>query len=223
MCDKTHIFPVMLDTVKQNIINILKEGQSYTDLELAKATNTPANIIDQHLLNLLDKGIITEERRDDIRHFKLIKLTKADILMHNIDETPIFYVEKNHTKGEDFKYCRSCYSHLAGYVGVLITSKLVEKAYIHLNVDHYDITPEGRRFFERIDIDIIELQQKKKLCAKTCFDWTEQTFHIGGPLGSAIFNQCLKSGWIQKQASSRVITFTEKGKTALKRILDITL
>lgn len=213
----------MQDTIKKNIINILKEGRSFTDEELAVATNTPTNIIDQHLLSLIDKGIVTEERQDDIRQYKLIKLNKEDLLKLNVLEARINPIVKNHTKGNDFKYCRSCYSHLAGKVGVLITSKLVEQSYIRLSGEHFEITSMGRRFFDSIGIDIIELQNKKKMCAKTCLDWSEQEYHIGGLLGSAIFSQFLKSGWIKKQLGSRIVTFTDKGQAELKRILDIEL
>jgi predicted transcriptional regulator len=213
----------MQDTIKNNILNILKEGRSFTDKELAVATNTPTNIIDQHLLSLIDKGIVTEERQDDIRQYKLIKLNKEDLLKLNVVDTRINPIVKNHTKGNDFKYCRSCYSHLAGKVGVMITSKLVEQSYIRLSGEHYEITPAGRRFFDSIGIDIIELQNKKKMCAKTCLDWSEQEFHIAGLLGSAIFSQFLKSGWIKKQPGSRVVTFTDKGQVELKRILDLDL
>jgi hypothetical protein len=55
------------------------------------------------------------------------------------------------------------------------------------------------------------------LFAYACPDWSENGhFHIGGLIGAFLCNRCLKTGWIERDTTTRGIKLTETGKAALE-------
>lgn len=208
------------DTIELYISDALKEGKALTKKQLTEVTQVSEVMIQFHLQAMKEAGSILEDAKNQFRlAMSVDKEAGASKLMANVDKSS----NAIRTKGTDFKYCRSCYSHLAGKVGVMITNQLESHGYIRLVGDIYEVTPEGRRFFNQFHIDVIELQHKKKIFAKVCLDWSEKEFHLSGLLGTSFMNHMLSAGWMQKEAGSRVVSVTEKGKKELKRILDINL
>lgn len=215
--------PNFNDPISQSIIRILAKGRAITAIELANAVKTTQELIYIQLDSMVKNEIIAVENQGRRVYFKMANSASArSIIQNNQLEIP----EKAKivsTKDAGFRYCRSCYSHLAGTVGVMITSKLESLNYITEVDDIYEITQEGRLFFDQFHIDIIELQLKKKIFAKTCLDWSERKHHLGGLLGTAFLSKMLVLGWMVKEQGSRNITITPRGKLKLKKLLDINI
>ena len=65
----------------------------------------------------------------------------------------------------DFDYCRTCYRHLAGYVGVTISEAMEEQGYVKKSDAIYLVTKRGWDWLSQFDIS--ERDYKKK---PTCDD-----------------------------------------------------
>lgn len=123
----------------------------------------------------------------------------------------------------DVIYCRTCYRHLAGKIGVQITQQMILKKIIRLQGKEFKVTEKGRAFFLEFNIDPDALQKQKKIFSKACLDGSERQYHLAGSLGSALFFSFLHLRWFRKKEDSRAILITPKGKKGLKDSLDLNL
>src|SRR5690606_21576889 len=121
------------------------------------------------------------------------------------------------------KYCRTCYDHLAGKVGVLITEALLVQKIIELKKDTYIVTKKGELFFSALEIDIDELKNLRRIFARPCLDWSERKHHLAGSLGAAILNKMISLHYMRKTENSRAIVITTKGKLYLYENLKISI
>jgi predicted transcriptional regulator len=112
------------------------------------------------------------------------------------------------------KYCRTCYDHLAGKVGVSLTEKLLETKIIRHDGDEFSPTKKGVAFFKTLEIDVHSLRQSRRFFAKPCLDWSERKYHMAGSLGAALLNTMLENDWIRKTRDSRAVIVTAKGQKA---------
>lgn len=215
--------PFFNDQISQNIIQILSKGRAITAIELANAVKVKPELIYIQLDSMVKSEVIAVENQGRRAYFKMANTATAQSIIQNIQLNISEKIKTLSPKDVDFRYCRSCYSHLAGTVGVMITSKLEEFNYITEVEDIYEITQEGRLFFDQFHIDIIELQLKKRIFAKTCLDWSERKHHLGGLLGTALLSKMLVLGWMIREEGSRNIQITPRGKLELKRLLDINI
>ena len=117
---------------------------------------------------------------------------------------------------------RSCYDHLAGRLGVSITDALVERGAIHHDGDDdFELTLRGDRFLTEIGVDVGLARTKHRRFARICIDWSERRPHLAGALGAAVRDRFLRSGWIELDATSRVLRITPQGRTALTDVFSV--
>lgn len=59
------------------------------------------------------------------------------------------------------KYCRTCYDHLAGYVGVTITEAMVEQGFLIKSENIYLVTKKGWDWFLQFGISESSLEKNR--------------------------------------------------------------
>jgi hypothetical protein len=112
----------------------------------------------------------------------------------------------------ELRYARSCYDHLAGNLAVKIFDDLTTKHLLDKRGERLDLTPHGKRFFEKRGIDIDALSRANRPLCRTCLDWSERRSHLAGQLGAAIFDAILAHGWAARVRRSRVVRFAKGGE-----------
>jgi len=115
---------------------------------------------------------------------------------------------------------RTCYDHLAGRLGVGIADVLIARGHIVLAGDDAAITNSGRQFFEALGVDPAAVPGRRP-CCRACLDWTERRPHLAGKLGSALAQQFLARGLIERQRGSRALTVTPAGRRRLFEIFGL--
>lgn len=90
----------------------------------------------------------------------------------------------------ELHYCRSCYNHLAGKIGVLLTQYLRDKKFITLSKenhnDHFFVIHKRKRFFKNLGLDIDILRQEKGHFTKVCLDFGDRKYHLDNLSGLAL-------------------------------------
>jgi len=125
-------------------------------------------------------------------------------------------------EGRELRFCRSCYDHLAGQIGVAVTQALQNRRCIAMADDQqFRLTPDGVRWFEAIGIDAQALKPTRRGIARPCLDWTERTYHLAGPLGRHLLANFITRGWLRRAKESRRLLAPPKGQLELKQRLDI--
>lgn len=212
-----YITSLIGDPVRTNILWTLLDSRAYTATELAINAETSPQNISMHLKKLIEADLLTVESQG--RH-KYYRLARPDIA-YAMEAIANLIPNEKHKKiisnqdNSAIKYCRTCYDHLAGKVGVLITEALLEQQIIETNRNIYNVTKKGDLFFSELEINIDELKKQRRIFAKPCLDWSERKHHLAGSLGAALLDKMLALGYIRKTMNSRAVIITSKGQTQL--------
>lgn len=130
-------------------------------------------------------------------------------------------IDDNQTIKSGFNQCRTCYKHLAGYVGVVIAEAMVACGYLKESNDIYLITNKGWEWFLQFDISENDFQKSRRLLTRQCIDGTERRPHLAGQLGDILLEKMLLKGWFDKVESTRELRVTPKGRQSLHEHLGI--
>lgn len=210
------------DSVSCQLLWALSEGRAYTARELALHLRIEQVILQKQLDEWVALGLLLKiYRRHDYYRLATTQLVHSvQKLEKFIPTTMQRRIKVENTSG--MKYCRTCYRHLAGKIGVAVADALLAHQWIKLENEDFVLTVVGQLFFENLGINVEELRAKKGKLIKACLDFSERRYHLSGLLGEAFFNKMLELGWIRKTQNSRAIMITEIGKEELSKRLSIT-
>lgn len=196
------------------------DGGMHTATELAIAADISAPNASMHLAKLVNAGILSVVKRGRLRCYQfrgpevpyvieaIANLVPQNNLMPNDDVSNISRI----------KYCRTCYDHLAGKVGVAITDKLLSQKIIKSNTHGFAISDSGVKWFGELDISVPDLENGKRPLVRKCIDWSEKRPHVSGAIGAAFADRLFELKWLQRTKNSRIVSITQLGQ---KKIYDL--
>ena len=212
----SHIASLIGDSARATILWTLLDGKAYTATELAISSNISAQNASMHLNKLLQADLLAVENQGRHRYYKFSRQEVAYAIEALANLVPYDLAKTKDSIGNDsaIKYCRTCYDHLAGRVGVLITDSLLKQKFIIERDKTFEVTAKGLKWFTIAGINIDELKLQRRVFARPCLDWSERRHHISGSLGAAMLDKMLSSDWIRKIKNSRAMVITAKGQKA---------
>jgi DNA-binding transcriptional ArsR family regulator len=203
------------DPVRAKILWALLDRRAYTATELAVFADTTPQNISMHLNKLVKADLLTVESQGRRRYYNYSRADIPYAIEAIANLIPKQDLNKSgHATEKPVRYCRTCYDHLAGKVGVQITESLVEQKLIIKQDDTFEISTDGKRWFSNFGIDTSSLKNQKRAFARPCLDWSERRHHLAGSFGAALLNQMMANGWIRKTKDSRAVVVTGMGKQA---------
>src|SRR5262249_28150793 len=116
---------------------------------------------------------------------------------------------------------RTCYDHLAGRVGVLLTQALIERGVLRPVGRQFELTPKGETFFCEIGLDFAAARASRRTFALACLDWSERVPHVAGALGAALLRFLFEKGWLERRWASRAVQVTAAGRAGLKKTFGV--
>jgi len=200
----------------------LLDGRAYTAGELAAIADVSGTSASNHLTKLLDADLLKVQKQGRHRYFSFSKPEIAYVvesLASLSDHSSKKTIDSNTRSG--IKYCRTCYDHLAGYVGVKITEALERKRIIKKSGGLYVITAEGWGFLKVFGINKNEIVNKRRPLTRQCLDWSERQPHIAGLVGAMILNNMLEKDWFRRVQFSRELVVTSKGRKEIRSMLGV--
>lgn len=220
-----YITSLIGDPVRTNILWTLLDGRAYTATELAIQADTSPQNISMHLRKLISADLLTVENQGRHKYYRFARQEVAYAIeaLGNLVPTEKHKRITSNPDNSAIKYCRTCYDHLAGKVGVLMTEALIKQKIIGLNASDYFLTKKGEKFFSDLEINTEELKKHRRIFAKPCLDWSERKHHLAGSLGAALLDKMLSWNWLRKTNRSRAIIITSKGQQQLYNTLKISL
>jgi DNA-binding transcriptional ArsR family regulator len=202
------------DATRASIMWTLLDGRAFTATELSIAVNTSPQNISMHLAKLLEANLLCVEKQGRHKYYRFSSKEVAYVIeaMANLIPKPELSSKKKTENYPPIKYCRTCYDHLAGKMGVALADSLLEQKIIIENNNTFEISPEGEKWFSNFGINLEEAQKQKRIFLKPCLDWSERRNHIAGSVGTLLLNKMLEQDWIRRTADSRAIIITGNGK-----------
>ncbi len=212
------------DPVRAKILWALMDKRAYTATELAVYADTTPQNISMHLNKLVKADLLAVESQGRHKYYNYSRPEIAYAIEALASLLPKEEPKTAYTADEKpIRFCRSCYDHLAGKVGVTLTEALLKQAYIIKDADSFSVTAEGETWFDQFGINLEELKKQKRYFAKPCLDWSERKHHLAGALGAGLLNRMIEDGWVRRVNNSRAIIVTGKGEQRMMEHLKISL
>ena len=189
--------------------------------------NVSPQTASEHLAKLLQGRLLSVERQGRHRYYRLASSQVADAL----ESLLVLSAPQRHPDAKAAKastgtieHARTCYGHLAGWLGVRVAESLQERAFIkEHNAKTYAVTPSGREWFEALKIKVPASPIAQKKFARRCLDWTERRHHIAGTLGCAMYKRFRELRWLLPVRDTRVLRITLEGRAQFWKLLRIPL
>ena len=211
------------DATRASILWNLLDGRAFTAIELAIAVETSAQNISMHLGKLLEADLISVEKQGRHKYYRFSnkEVAYAVEAMANLIPKPKVAVKMKSEEYPPVKYCRTCYDHLAGKIGVALADSLLAQNIIVEKNGIFEISTEGEKWFANFGINLEDAQKQKRIFLKPCLDWSERRNHIAGSIGSLLLNKMITEDWLRRNKNSRAVTITGKGEKELLKYFKI--
>jgi DNA-binding transcriptional ArsR family regulator len=210
---------LIADPARAIMLTALIDGRALPAGELAYSANITPQTASSHLARLLSGGLVTVETEGRHRYYRLAGTHVAEALEQLSAIRPDAAVRRKalSRKTREMRFCRCCYDHLAGQVGVALAKGLEERGYIvAAGSKAYEVTPRGMAWFAGIGLDVPAIKPTKLGLARQCLDCTERMHHLAGPLGVQLLSVLCDKGWLRRNAHSRIVTVTPLGWRKLR-------
>ena len=198
--------------------------------ELAHIAHVAPQTASAHLARLVDGRLLTVERQGRHRYYRLAGIEVADAMEALLVLTA---PPKSGEKGAciatagSLAHARTCYAHLAGWLGVRIAEALEERALLSSSgmtssdAKAYTLTPSGKDWFAALGIEVKASELNRPRLARRCLDWTERRHHLAGTLGCAMYSRFQELRWVAPVRGTRAVRVTVEGKMQLWKRLRI--
>ena len=206
----------------------LLDGRAYTASELAMAADVSSTSASNHLTKLLEAELLKVEIQGRHRYFSFARPevayaveSLANLANQTIDNRPKA-LPTNQISGKDgIKYCRTCYDHLAGFVGVKIMEGFQSRRMIKKINGDYEVTGAGWKCLSELGISKNELVNTRRRLVRECLDCSERRPHLAGQLGALVLSATLEKKWFKKIRFSREMVVTSKGSKEIYDLLGV--
>jgi len=221
--DIAFVAGLLADSSRAAMCMALAGGEARPAGELAARAGVSAQTASNHLAKLIAGRILRVEQQGRWRYYRL---ASADV-GHAVEALAVVAPESARAislKAPDIaswrlKQARTCYSHLAGRLGVALTDALTAGGWLEADGRDYRITPTGTRLLQ--ELGIVVPARRAPAPARRCIDWTERRPHIAGLVGTALADLALDRGWIQRLRGTRAVLVTTRGRTQLRNAFNL--
>jgi DNA-binding transcriptional ArsR family regulator len=201
----------------------LAGGEARPAGELAARAGVSAQTASNHLAKLIAGRILRVEQQGRWRYYRL-----ADVdVGYAVEALAVVAPPLPDGVAGDavdgaarrLRDARTCYSHLAGRLGVALADALVAARWLEEDGRRYRLTPVGTRSLRDLGID--GRGRREQPAARRCLDWTERRPHIAGPVGTGLATLALDRGWVRRLRGTRAVVVTPAGRTQLEKVFHV--
>lgn len=205
------------DPTRARMLAALMGGQALSAGELARAAGVGASTASAHIAQLVEAELV--ELRIQGRH-RYVRLADAEIA-HALEALSLVAERRaGASKWEQpayrpLKAARSCYTHLAGELGVALFDGLLRERTLLPCDGGFVLSDAGRAQWRALGLDDAALRPGARRFAYACLDWSERRDHLAGRFASAVLEHGLANDWLRRIGDSRALRLTPKGRSAL--------
>lgn len=205
------------DPTRARMLAALMGGQALSAGELAQAAGVGASTASTHIAQLVDSELV--ELRVQGRH-RYLRLADAEIA-HALEALSLVAERRTGASKWDqpaykpLKAARSCYTHLAGELGVALFDGLLRRASLRPRDGGYALSDAGRAEWGALGLPSDALRDDVRRFAYPCLDWSERRDHLAGRFASAVLEHGLAHDWLRRVGDSRALRLTPTGRAAL--------
>ena len=225
----SEVASLMGDPARASMLQLLMDGRAHTASELALNAGVTAQTASGHLARMVEANLLAARAEGRNRFYRL---ASGDVA-HAIESlmalagtrAPPASKSAAWRRDPDLRFCRTCYDHLAGQVGMAVTDALTRGGHLEPRGPRdWRLTETGELFCGRVGVDLSQARKAgTRHFARQCLDWSERRPHISGALGAAIADTFFKRGWAERLRRGRTVRLTDSGRRALVRDFGATI
>ncbi|HUJ74160.1 MAG TPA: helix-turn-helix transcriptional regulator [bacterium] len=216
---------LMGDPARSGMLDALMDGRALTAKELAYYGGITPQTASSHLAKLAGAGLIQLEQQGRHHYYRLASPRVAEAM----EAMMVLAAHRRPARRpvpqalQDMRVARTCYDHLAGFLGVSLTGAMLQRGLLAAHGREFQLTPKGLAHLERLGVDVAWARRQRRALARQCLDWTERRVHLAGALGSALATRCLKLKWIARQDEGRALRITPAGREGFRAHFGVNL
>ncbi|MFO1082509.1 MAG: helix-turn-helix transcriptional regulator [Reyranellaceae bacterium] len=217
----SRVAALMGDPARAAMLTLLMDGRAHTASELALAAGIAAPTASGHLGRLVEAELLAARAQGRNRFYRLASPEVAHAIESLMaiagTRAPPASQSAAWRRDPDLRFCRTCYDHLAGQVGIAVTDALTRAGHLEPEgARDWRLTESGEALCTRLGVDLAGARRAgSRHFARQCLDWSERRPHVAGALGAAIADTFFKRGWAERLRRSRTVRLTDSGRRAL--------
>ncbi len=215
--DISAVGSLLADPARSAILIALMGGISLPPSELAARAGVSASTATFHLTKLMAAEWVVAERCGRHRYYRLASAEVAELMEDLARHIPPARVTslRAFRARDELRFARSCYSHLAGLLGVTVTDAFLEQGLIQRAEGMFVLTLLGRDMLTRRGVRLPASRVSGRKLARPCVDWTERRPHLAGALGTALLDHLLDVNALERGPAKRSLRLTHAGHDLL--------
>ncbi|MCV3239749.1 ArsR/SmtB family transcription factor [Mesorhizobium sp. ZC-5] len=217
--DIARIANLVGDPARANMLTALMAGGALTASELALEAGVTVQTASSHLAKLMEGGLLSLAAQGRHRYYGLASPQIAGMLEAIMGVAASVGPKRARPGPREatMREARICYDHLAGDHAVAMLDGFLARDILVKSGDSIRIGKAGPRYFEAVGIDAEGLTTNRRPVCRACLDWSVRRSHLAGTLGAAIYDKILAEKWARRDAESRAVIFSPKGKQAFAK------
>jgi DNA-binding transcriptional ArsR family regulator len=216
--DLATVAALIADPARAVMLSALMDDVALPAGELARLARITPQTASSHLARLVKGKLVSMTNSGRHRYFRLSNEDVARMLESLALIAPVTQSHNLKDSLERKAICRArtCYDHLAGELGVMLTHTLLDKSVLLPYGEIYEVTETGEAWLNGFGINVLQVRRKHRVFARACLDWSERRPHIAGSVGAALLQRLFDLKWIVRMRDSRAVMVTESGCRSFK-------
>ncbi|HEV7559637.1 MAG TPA: metalloregulator ArsR/SmtB family transcription factor [Kofleriaceae bacterium] len=218
--DIARLAGVLADATRVAMLDVLLDGDAHPIGTLARRAGVSAPTASSHLAKLEDARMVVVDR---VGRERRVRLAGPDVA-HVLEQLAALAAPaRTHTpytrrRADELRFARTCYDHLAGVLGVVVTTALVDRGWLRAG----DLAP-APALVDWLAEHGHTIDSSHRPIARVCLDWSERVPHLAGATGAAVASVFVAERWVARVRDGRALRITARGRDALSDELGLTL
>lgn len=225
--DLVSIAALFADSARIEMLKALLDGRALPASELASAAGISRSTASAHLDRMVRSELVVVRRQGRHAYYRLAS-SAAPSVMETLAALAVLAPARHPSslrswrKAQALGRARTCYDHLAGRLGVALADSLQrrgllcwESERLEVDIGRWDAAPP-------LDVRCHDVLGSRRPLARSCLDWSERRYHLGGALGVALARRMFDLDWLRRSPSERrVVTITPAGAAGLRDVFGL--
>lgn len=213
----SRVAEALSDPAREAIVSALADGKAMPAGELAEIAGISPQSASAHLQKLVDASVLAVWAQGRFRYYRISDDEVASLIENlvNLATRADAIGRRRDSIADELRQSRSCYCHLAGRLGVLLSEALMRRRLVTIAGREGQVTGKGLAWCRIEEIDFAPTRSPH---LRLCNDWTERVPHFSGAFPNAILQRLTETRGLEPGKIPRALRLTRKGRAFFNRL-----